>query len=453
MAEAGPVPLRPHRELGTEWSAPPADLRLVEHSFENSRGKALYGKHLLQADRLASRGSVLCFFGAGDHSNSPYHGGQMVTLARMGFDVHSFDYESQGRSEGMPRFFHPDFQLLVDDAVQFTVHHVSAHARPDAQLFVFGESMGGAVGLLFTQSVDVSGAVLLAPMCKLGAGMKPGPIMTAVFSFLARITPRTFLPGFKPPPPYDPQAKDVEGYAALPMWEQQHLDPLRVQQHPPLLGTALALLNTTIRISSSMENFTAPMLLMGGLNDRVCSPAAVKELHTRSRSGDKTIKQFEGMGHTILAEDADGTVEAELRAWLLARCQASRATGWRETPLPAPPTGLPFATLHMLAVCAAFGGVAALFALGGIVHAWIVIAIVLLLWVVNARSLPTLRQALRRTLPAALMGIILVLYQADILDPKWFPHSGCPLGESYLDPTAGSDSTADCGIQEWRKGE
>ena len=101
-----------------------------------------------------------------------------------------------------------------------------------------------------------------------------------------------------------------------------------MQQHPPLLGTALALLNTTIRISSSMENFTAPMLLMGGLNDRVCSPAAVKELHTRSRSGDKSIKQFEGMGHTILAEDAEGTVEAELRVWLLARCQASRATGW-----------------------------------------------------------------------------------------------------------------------------
>ena len=207
-----------------------------------------------------------------------------------------------------------------------------------------------------------------------------------------------------------------------------------------------------------MENFTAPMLLMGGLNDRVCSPAAVKELHTRSRSRDKTIKQFEGMGHTILAEDADGTVEAELREWLLARCQDSRATGWRHAPLPAPPTGLPFTTLHMLCICAPWAG-GAVFVFGGPQwwggiggHAWILIAIVLLLWIVNLRSLPA-AQALCRSLPTTLMGIILALYEADILDPAWFPHSGCPLGESYLDPTAGSDSTADCGIQEWRKGE
>lgn len=278
----------------------------------------------------------------------------MVTLARMGFDVHAFDYESQGRSEGSPRFFIPSFQNLVDDAVLFAVTHVAELAQPDARLFLFGESMGGAVGLLASQYIRVSGAVLLAPMCKLGEGMKPGPMLTAIFSGLARITPTTYMPGPPPPPSYTPRTVPCPNYHDLSMWEQQDLDPLRVQQFPPLLGTALSILNTTLRIGATMEDYRSPLLLMGGLQDEVCAPSAVKELYTRSRSADKQLLQYKGIGHCILAEDQTGVVERDLKAWLLTRCRGGGGGGnsagggagdlcapptrWRQTPLP--PTAL-----------------------------------------------------------------------------------------------------------------
>lgn len=35
-----------------------------------------------------------------------------------------------------------------------------------------------------------AGAVILAPMCKLGEGMAPGPFMTAVLTALAHLTPK-----------------------------------------------------------------------------------------------------------------------------------------------------------------------------------------------------------------------------------------------------------------------
>ena len=76
-------------------------------------------------------------------------------------------------------------------------------------------------------------------------------------------------------------------YSGLSMWEQQDLDPLRVQQFPPRLGTALSILSTTKRIQRCMERFTTPMLLMGGTDDEACAPEAVRELHRRSGSASR----------------------------------------------------------------------------------------------------------------------------------------------------------------------
>eukprot|EP01051_Picozoa_sp_SAG22_P025171 SAG22_NODE_7330_length_751_cov_0.838957_1_plen_250_part_11 len=247
------VPLRPDEVLGTVWSAPTDEadgFTLVEREFASCRGTPLYGKHLLQAKARASHGSILCTFGAGDHSNSPYHGGQMVTLAKMGYDVHAFDYESLGRSAPThatdePRFYIPDFQNLADDCVAFATSEVAELGRPGSRLFLFGESLGGAVALLARQLLPVSGMLLLAPMCKLGKGMTFPWYVEGALSCLANIFPRRYLPIVMGKPGKKKHAPDPTppGYGAMEMWVQQDLDPLRVQQSPPRLGTALSILN------------------------------------------------------------------------------------------------------------------------------------------------------------------------------------------------------------------
>jgi acylglycerol lipase len=378
------VPVRPDEILGTAWSQPTdaADgFTLVEREFTSCRGTPLYGKHLLVAKARPSRGSVLCTFGAGDHSNSPYHGGQMITLARMGYDVHAFDYESLGRSapthaSGEPRFFIPDFQNLADDCVAFAVSEIARYGRPGCRLFLFGESLGGAVALLASQLLPVSGMVLLAPMCKLGNGMTFHPCLEFALSCLARCLPRRHLPMGKPGvKKHAPDPTPPPGYSDKSMWAQQDLDPLRVQQFPPRLGTALSILNTTKRIQRSMESFRTPMYLLGGTEDGACAPSAVRELHKRAGARDKAIKQYEGYGHCILAEEPAraSLVEADIKAWLLAR-SVGGATAWRQAAVPAPRRPwrqvlLALSLLMVLAGCAYFwrGRLAAVVAAFGFV--------------------------------------------------------------------------------------
>jgi len=48
------------------------------------------------------------------------------------------------------------------------------------------------------------------------------------------------------------------------------------------------------------------------------------------------------------------------------------------------------------------------------------------------------------------LGLVLALYEVGIIDPRWFPSSGCPYPHGS---NASSSSGPECGIQEWRKSE
>ena len=93
------------------------------------------------------------------------------------------------------RCFLPRFDDLVDDAVLFATARIATKAQPHARLFIWGESMGGGLGFLVAQRIEVTGCILVAPMCKLQPGMQPGPFLTALYTAVARLVPRKFMPG------------------------------------------------------------------------------------------------------------------------------------------------------------------------------------------------------------------------------------------------------------------
>eukprot|EP01051_Picozoa_sp_SAG22_P003498 SAG22_NODE_171_length_16646_cov_6.580528_14_plen_768_part_00 len=452
----------PDDVLGTRWDygSGAGDYTVHEEYFVNARGTGkLYGKHLIRSSaQTKSKGSVLCLFGAGDHCNSPYHGGQMLTLAKMGFDVHSFDYESLGRSQpthasGEPRFFIRDFAELVDDAVLFATGEITKYARREAQLFIFGESMGGAVGLLASRRLATSGAVILAPMCKLGEGMKPGPVMTAVFSVLARVTPKTYLPLGKVEPKKHAGAPEP-GYADLSMWEQQERDPLRVQQFPPRLGTALSILHTTLHIQETMEDFGSPLLLLGGADDPVCAPEAVRELHQRARSIDKTLIQYPATGHCIMAEACADEVGRDIQAWLDARVvqPPPPPPSWRDAAVP-PPAEVPCSAATMLGCCAVVLLLLAA-AQAAVLGPVLLVALLILINAVQvSRAHTCCGDTAAIGLPTVL-GLLLVLFDLGVLDPHFF-HAGCdtPAGKPGFSSSSSAGEHEGCGITSWREGE
>ena len=397
---------------GTQWSdtyeqflsrcraaaASPDDrFRLVEEGFVSCRGTTLYGKHLLHPPESPAAASILFLQGFGDHCNSPYHAEQMLLLARMGYDVHAFDHESLGRSDdrAQARCFLPRFDDLADDAVTFATARIARHAQPQARLFIWGESMGGGLGFLVAQRLDVTGCILVAPMCKLQPGMQPGAALTAIYTAVANLIPRKFMPGggrgggnqmarriartaralgvprsaqqgpaaaaaaaattehdehgFQLPVRpatagggHSDGDGDSKALEDMSVWERQQLDVVRYQGGLRF-GTALSILRTTQRIYGELEALRCPVLLMGGEEDPTCSPEAVRELYQRAASIDKEIVQYEGMGHIIMFTQGkhkakSDDVEVRMRDWLASRNHrgGGAPTMWRYSTPPPP---------------------------------------------------------------------------------------------------------------------
>ena len=287
------------------------------------------------------------------------------------------------------RCFLPRFDDLVDDAVLFATARIARKAQPHARLFIWGESMGGGLGFLVAQRLEVTGCILVAPMCKLQPGMQPGPVLTAMYTAIARLVPRKFMPGggrrgqgaqygrriartaralgipsqaarnrvprsqaaeydeqgFQLPVQPAKGAADDNGHNSndklleeCSVWERQQYDLLRYQGGLRF-GTALAILRTTQRIYGELEKLRCPVLLMGGQEDPTCSPAAVRELYQRAATADKEIVQYDGMGHIIMfsqgahAEKSQNVV-TRMQNWLSAHNRGA-PTMWRNTTPPA----------------------------------------------------------------------------------------------------------------------
>eukprot|EP01043_Picozoa_sp_COSAG02_P046433 COSAG02_NODE_4341_length_5478_cov_14.459007_2_plen_338_part_00 len=291
------------------------------------------------------------------------------------------------------RCFLPRFDDLVDDAVLFATARIATKAQPRARLFIWGESMGGGLGFLVAQRLAVTGCILVAPMCKLQPGMQPGPVLTALYTAVARLVPRRFMPGggrrgqgaqhsrriattaralsvparaarnglpqARSTPEYSEQGFQLPAPPAggaversggdhndnekaleeCSVWERQQYDLLRYQGGLRF-GTALSILRTTQRIYGELEKLQCPVLLMGGQEDPTCSPTAVRELYQRAATIDKEIVQYDGMGHIIMftqGEHAEKSrdVVTRMQHWLSAHNRGA-PTMWRHSTPPAP---------------------------------------------------------------------------------------------------------------------
>lgn len=371
----------------------PTDNRLTlrEEHFASCRGVSLFAKHILH--RCADsppRGSVLCLVGLlGDHCNSPAHSRKMLLLARMGFDVHSFDYENLGRSEGDTRGFMPRFDDLVDDALSFVTSRVAALTPSGTrhQLFVFGEALGGSVALRLAQRLPISGAILVAPWSRPPPEMAFGSILTCLFLALALFVPTWALPGIEKsrvPPMAKRLAKvaralrrarsidsangsstkrrnakkgpnhlgDTGGEAGrllqdISTWELNELD-VTIYQGAVHLGTWVSIRSAANCADRAIESVCCPLLLLGGADDQAKSRNALEELHQRAHhSTDKTIGHFPA-GKGLFFAEPGGTewqqAEHVVRDWLVARTTGSSAdvadtvvNAWRTTAPPQPP--------------------------------------------------------------------------------------------------------------------
>ncbi|CAL9230483.1 unnamed protein product [Arabidopsis halleri] len=283
----------------------------TKESFEvNSRGVEIFSKSWLP--EASKPRALVCFcHGYGDTCTFFFEGMFLLRLALSGYGVFAMDYPGFGLSEGLHGYI-PSFDLLVQDVME---HYSNMKANPEFSSlpsFLFGQSMGGAVSLKIhlKQPNAWTGAVLLAPMCKIADDLVPPPVLKQILIGLANVLPKHKLV---------PQKDLAEAGFRDIRKREMTLYNMICYSGKPRLRTAVEMLRTTQEIEKQLQEVSLPILILHGQADTVTDPSVSRELYEKAKSPDKKIVLYENAYHSLLEGEPDDMilrVLSDIISWL-----------------------------------------------------------------------------------------------------------------------------------------
>ncbi|TMW94505.1 hypothetical protein EJD97_010184 [Solanum chilense] len=291
------------------FKMPHAGLKMKESYEVNSRGLEIFSKSWLP-ETSPPKAMVYFCHGYGDTCTF-FVEGIARKLASSGYGVFAMDYPGFGLSEGLHGYI-PSFDKLVDDVIE---HYSKAKENPEIcnlPSFLFGQSMGGAVALkVHMKQPDAwSGAVLVAPMCKIADDMVPPWLVTQILVGIAKFLPKQKLV---------PQQDLAElAFRDVKKREQAAYNVI-AYKHRPRLQTAVELLNTTQELEKQLDKVYLPLLILHGENDRVTDPSISKALYEKASSSDKKLILYKDAYHSLLEGEPDDIilrVLGDIISWL-----------------------------------------------------------------------------------------------------------------------------------------
>lgn len=278
----------------------------------NSRGMKLFTCRWLPADQEPKALIFLCHGYAMECSIS--NKGAATRLAKAGFGVYGMDYEGHGKSEGLQGLV-TSFDNVVSDCSEHYTKICEKKENVKKLRIIMGESMGGAVVLLLHRKKPTfwDGAVLIAPMCKIAADMRPNPVVISILTKLCHI-----IPTWKIIP-----TQDIIDLAFRdPAVRQEVRSNKYCYKGRPRLQTGYQLLSTSLELEQRLNEVSVPFLLVHGADDKVTDPTVSKLLFETAKSEDKTFKLYPGMWHSLsygeLKENMD-IVFSDIISWLYDR--------------------------------------------------------------------------------------------------------------------------------------
>ncbi|XP_044506000.1 caffeoylshikimate esterase-like isoform X2 [Mangifera indica] len=240
----------------------PIDGLKMKESYEvNSRGLELFTKSWLPETSQPKALVCLCH-GYGDTCTF-FHEGTARRLASAGYGVFAMDYPGFGLSEGLHGYI-PSFDRLVDDVAE---HYSKIKENPgyrNLPSFLYGQSLGGAVALKvhLKQPNAWSGAVLVAPMCKIADEMVPSFLVKQILIGLAYLFPKKKLV-----PSEDLAEASFRDLRNRKMTSYNVI----AYRDKPRLQTALELLKTTQEIEHELEKINSWTLALIISRGKFCS--------------------------------------------------------------------------------------------------------------------------------------------------------------------------------------
>ncbi len=278
---------------------PGPELRLDEGFIASKDSLRLYWRSLVPVDPAQARAHVAIVHGYCEHSGR--YRETMERLARAGFAAHALDYRGHGQSDGR-RAHVDDFGEYVADLESF-LERVGGQAG-GRKVFLMGHSLGGLICARWAlgRKGSVAALALVSPF--MGMAFEP-PRLKALFAKLAdRVVP--WLPVSN--------GLALEGLTHDPeIRRATERDPL--YQHTTTPRWFREATRAQREVFERAAELTIPCQVMGGSEDPIADPKAIRRLYEAIGSEPKVFKPYAGMLHEILNELDRDRVFADLLAW------------------------------------------------------------------------------------------------------------------------------------------
>ena len=232
-----------------------------------------------------AKAGVVIIHGLGEHSGRYEH--VAAALNAAGYAVYAHDVRGHGQSVGSPGDMGTDADVLIDDVVEFVTRIAQSHDK----LFLLAHSMGTMLALPAVPRIAIG---LLDGLILSGCALEPGAAAADLITN-----------GAVPPETLSRDEAVVQAYVD---------DPLVWDTVPPeIFGHTI---DIGVKAREAVALVQIPVLLMHGLDDKLCDIQGSNLVHTELVITDKTLIAYEGLRHEIFNEPEKDKVLADLVDWL-----------------------------------------------------------------------------------------------------------------------------------------
>lgn len=232
-----------------------------------------------------AKAAVVIVHGLGEHVGRYDHVAQALNGA--GYAVYAQDVRGHGQSVGFPGDMGGDADQLVNDVVEHTMRVKSAHDR----VFLLAHSMGTLLTLPAVPKLQVG---TIEGLVLSGNALEPGEAAADLITN-----------GAVPPETISNDPAVVQAYID---------DPLVWDAVPP--EVLLSTVDIGQRARDAVPLIEVPVLLVHGLDDKLCDVAGAQYIHTELKITDKTFIPYEGMRHEVFNEVDKQRVITDVIRWL-----------------------------------------------------------------------------------------------------------------------------------------
>jgi acylglycerol lipase len=225
-------------------------------------------------------------------------------LNAKGIAVYAPDQSSFGATRNRGHW--PGTPALVDEARDMTVQLRAQY--PHTPLFVAGESMGGAIGILLGASANpppVDGYIISAPAVWGGAALSP--FYRTVLGMAVRVDPAKRLTG---------ESVKIQASDNIPALIAFGEDPLTI--HAPRLDHVAGLVRLMGQAQAACGGFYQRALFLYGGNDQLIPPEAMRGCWNQIPPGAPVTLAFYPPDYHLIERDLErATPDADIAGFIL----------------------------------------------------------------------------------------------------------------------------------------